>query len=253
MLPLYAHMLMPARMPLQIRMNLATTNLLERSNQLNPNNVAFWRVRGHDARPTNWMGVVQRRKKEGALEFAANKAAAKSPERKAIIKEATQTVNLAAKEVLGGQVQVHVKGSVKKSTDVTATSDLDLWIEIPKSQPMTKHKKKELARLLQTKTHVFTQVFNNDCWVVLKCRDGLCVDVVPQHATFRPKPTRRPTNGFGKNPRAREAVRIIKDKHPNRWEGKFIERAVQQAQMIRKRMPTDEIVPRAVKALERQT
>ena len=213
--------------------------------QMNPNNNAFWQARGLIERPGNWQDEVKRMKNEGLLTAAANLAAAKSPARKQLIGTVTRKVEHAAKEILGGHAKVHHKGSVKKRTDIAATHDLDLWIELPKASPVTKKQKQKLAVELRKDTRTFKRVLNQEWSLMLECKDGLKVDVIPQHTTFRHSASSRPTKGFGNNPRARDAVRILKDKHPNRWKGKDIEIAVQQAQTQRRRMPNFEIAERA--------
>ena len=249
------HVALPLHSPLRTQPAFMMSTALDKHLQTNPNNDAYWQARGFSARPPSWQDEVARMKKEGESTAAANLAASKPLARQRLIGQVTRAVECCAKQVLGGNAKVHRKGSLKKKTDIAATSDLDLWIELPEKMPMTRKQKQRLAVDLLRKTFTFdaetisfTRVLNQQWSLVLEC-NGLSVDVVPQYATFRSKAASAPKDDFKHNSRAREAVRLVKDKHPNRWKGKTIERAVLQAQKKRKGMPNYEIAENAIASL----
>ena len=111
--------------------------------QLNPNNVAYWRARGKQTRPDDWMDVAKRRKAEGQLTVQANAVAAQPRAKKRLMGQMTSVVVEAVKEVLGGRAQVIKAGSQRKGTN-TGSSDLDLWIDCP--EKMTSDQKHDIAK-----------------------------------------------------------------------------------------------------------
>lgn len=223
------------------------------SNSQNPNNKEYWRSRGFQDRPTNWKDQARRINQIGQATAAANAAAAKTPEEKRHIGHLKRRINHSVKHVLGRQAEIHDAGSMKKHTDIHS-SDLDIWIKMPNGKQMTPADMTELAEDLRFDPgkHI-DEVIEKPLSIQLLSSRGLKVDLVPGNSTFRdPKklPTPKPSNkGFHCNPKAQEAVRLVKMETKQKYKGRHIEDAVLQAQRKTKGQSNVELRDRALKIL----
>jgi tRNA nucleotidyltransferase (CCA-adding enzyme) len=89
------------------------------------------------------------------------------------------SVNLSAKRVLGEKTQVLKAGSIMKHTDI-ATSDLDIYLQLPDAKQMTTQDKRLLAEDLRH--HVgkrVREVQERSKSIKLIGANGMTVDIVP--------------------------------------------------------------------------
>lgn len=223
-----------------------------RSDAKNPNNEAYWLSRQYKERPANWKAKASETKRSSQLTAKANAAAAKTQATVRFIGKVMHSVNLSAKRVLGEKTQVLKAGSIMKHTDI-ATSDLDIYLQLPDAKQMTTQDKRLLAEDLRH--HVgkrVREVQERSKSIKLIGANGMTVDIVPSKATFRDPikmPTPAPKDRLHNNPKAQDVVRNLKlysDDHKKGWKGRIIEGVVLQEQRAKAGQSTAELYKRAL-------
>ena len=215
----------------------------------NPNNHAYWKSRGYSSRPDNWESAAAQRAAEGRLEARANAAASRTSGERAVAGRRTDTIVQAVKAALGGHVQVRKAGSQAKRTAVAGRSDYDLWVDVGEECVSRAQRKVLRAYLTGMLTwdgdlvdvrdyltpmltwdgdHV--DVILRETGIRIEFEDTNHFDVVFSKCCFSDKSRRMPAQRFENNPKARDAVRLIKDGSPQKFKGEDIEKAVLAAQ-----------------------
>ena len=208
------------------------------ANQVNnPNNVAFWQSRGVASRPGNWKSKVAQRAADGRLQAVANGAAYRSKEARAAAGRRNKIIVRAVKDSLGSHVQVHKVGSQVKHTDV-ARSDQDFWVDVG-DDCLSRAKRKVLRDNLTSMLNKGAKVELRECAVRILLDDDEHVDIAFSSYCFHSKQHHEPAQRFTNNPRARDAVRLIKDGSPQNFKGEDVEIAVLTAQKQRKGQSRD--------------
>ena len=202
----------------------------------NPNNPVYWKSRGYSSRPDNWESAAAQRaaaeRLEGQLEATANAAASRTSGERAVAGWRTDTIVRAVKASLGGLVQVLKVGSQAKRTAVAGHSDYDLRVDVGEdcvSRAQRKVLRDNLTSML-TKGGDRARVLLRETGIRIEFEDTNHFDVVFSKCCFSDKPRRMPAQRFENNPRARDAVRLIKQGSPQNFKGEAIEKAVLAAQ-----------------------
>ena len=222
---------------------MASKDLDNRANQLNPNNSCYWLCGGYSSRPYSWEDEVTQKDLIGQLEFQANSAATTSQEQREKMKRDTKRVEQVVKKALGGNAMVYKGGSQLKRTNV-AKSDNDLKIKVP--QRLTKEDRERLGNELVRefgeenvdKSHTKIHVVHGE---------GGDIDIVPDKAEYFPpdfKIDKLGKNPFTCNPTARHAVRITKTNNRH-VPGVKVEEAVLETQQQFKKINLAELVKKA--------
>ena len=208
----------------------------------NPNNHAYWISRGYrEGRPDNWESAAAQRAAEGRSEARANAAASRTSGERAVAGRRTDTIVQAVKAALGGHVQVRKAGSQAKRTAVAGRSDYDLWVDVSEgcvSRAQRKVLHDYLTSML-TRGGDRADVFLRETGIRIEFEDTNHFDVVFSQCCFSDKPRRMPAQRFENNPKARDAVRLIKDGSPQNFKGEAIEKAVLAAQGRKKGQSRD--------------
>jgi len=211
----------------------------------NPNNHAYWKSRGYGSRPDNWASAAAQRaaeeRLEGQLEATANAAASRTSGERAVAGWRTDTIVRAVKASLGGHVQVRKAGSQAKRTAVAGRSDYDLWVDVGEecvSRAQRKVLRDYLTSML-TKGGDLADVLLRETGIRIKFENTNHFDVVFSKCCFSDKPRRMAAQRFENNPKARDAVRLIKQGSPQKFNGEDIEKAVLAAQGRKKGQSRD--------------
>ena len=207
----------------------------------NPNNHAYWKSRRYSSRPDNWESAAAQRAAEGRSEARANAAASRTSGERAVAGRRTDTIVRAVKAALGGHVQVRKAGSQAKRTAVAGRSDYDLWVDVGE-ECVSRTQRKVLRDYL---TSMLTGggdravVLLRETGIRIEFEDTTHFDVVFSNCCFSDKRRRKPAQRFENNPKARDAVRLIKDGSPQKFKGEDIEKAVLAAQGRKKGQSRD--------------
>jgi hypothetical protein len=197
---------------------------------MNSNHPAYWQSRG--VPPGDWESPVAQRL-EGKLHTMANAAASRPDGVRKAAKRRTEIIKQAVKASLGGKAEVRNAGSQAKHTD-TSSSDHDLWVyagDVGVSRAQRKDLRDHLVVMLTEGGWRPAAVLLLQTSVRLGYSKGQ-VDIVFDR--FNDKIHSKPTLRFKNNPKARAAVRLIKD-CPQKFKGDAIEKAVLAAQRQKKR------------------
>ena len=212
------------------------------ANQVNnPNNPAYWQSRGRKSRPDNWESEVAQRAAEGRLEARANNAASRTSRERKVARWRNSIIVQAVKASLGTHVQVHKVGSQAKHTDV-ARSDQDFWVDVGDkcvSRAKRKHLRDKLTSMLNEGRGDPARVELRATTVRILLEDEEHIDVAFSSYCFSSKQHHKPAQRFTNNPKARDAVRLIKDGSPQKFKGEAIEKAVLAAQRQKKGQSID--------------
>ena len=218
------------------------------ANQVNnPNNVAFWQSRGVASRPGDWKSKVAQRAADGRLQAVANGAAYRSKEARAAAGRRNKIIVRAVKDSLGSHVQVHKVGSQVKHTDV-ARSDQDFWVDVG-DDCLSRAKRKVLRDNLTSMLNKGAKVELRECAVRILLDNDEHVDIAFSSYCFSSKPHHKPAQRFTNNPKARDAVRLIKAANPQKFKGEAIEKAVIAAQGQKKGQSFDTVALAAFRLL----
>ena len=172
---------------------------------------------------------------EGQLEAIANAVACRSSGvRAATNNRRTDIIFQAVHASLGGKAEVSKAGSQAKHTD-TSSSDHDLWVyagDVGVSRAQRTALRDSLVSMLTESGWPPRLVLLRETSVRLYYKKGQ-VDIVFDRTLFNNKVHSEPTPRFRNNPKARAAVRLIKD-CPQNFNGDDIEKEVLAAQRQKK-------------------
>ena len=205
---------------------------INRANTLNPDHPAYWKSRG--VPPGDWESPVAQRALEGQLEAIANAVASRSSGVRAVTNRRTDIIVQAVHASLGGKAEVRKAGSQAKHTD-TSSSDHDLWVyagDVGVSRAQRTALRDSLVSMLIKGGCRPRLVLLRETSVRLYYKKGQ-VDIVFDRKRFNDKIHSKPTPRFENNPKARAAVRLIKD-CPQNFKGDDIEKEVLAAQRQKK-------------------
>ena len=206
---------------------------INRANQINPDHPAYWQSRGLAA--GDWESPVAQSALEGQLEAIANAVACRSSGvRAATNNRRTDIIFQAVHASLGGKAEVSKAGSQAKHTD-TSSSDHDLWVyagDVGVSRAQRTALRDSLVSMLTESGWPPRLVLLRETSVRLYYKKGQ-VDIVFDRTLFNNKVHSEPTPRFRNNPKARAAVRLIKD-CPQNFNGDDIEKEVLAAQRQKK-------------------
>ena len=217
----------------------------------NPNNPADWKSRGLASRPDNWKTEAAQRAVSGRLEARANEAASRTSGERAAANRRTDIIVQAVQASLGGKAELRKAGSHAKHTD-TASSDHDYWVyvgDVGVSRAQRTDLRDTLVSMLTEGGWRPLLVLLRETGVRLEYKKGH-VDIVFDKQLFndkihtKPKPQR-----FTNNPKARDAVRLIKAGSPQKFKGEAIEKAVIAAQGQEKDQSFDTVALAAFRLL----
>ena len=185
-------------------------------------------------------------KLDGQLQALANALASLPIDVRKAAKRRTNVIVQAVEASLGGQAKVYLAGSQAKHTDIWS-SDHDYWVEtggLGVSRTERTDLRDNLASLLTERGWRPRLVVLLDTSVRLYYRKAQ-VDIVFDRTRFSDKTHSKPTPRFKNNPKARAAVRLIKD-CPQKFKGVAIEKAVLAAQQEKKRQRIQELTVNAL-------
>ena len=220
---------------------------INQANQINPNHPAYWQSRGLP--PGDWESPVAQRALEGQLHAMANAVASLSSGVRAANSRRTDIIVKAVKASLGSHVQVHTGGSQAKHT-FTSGSNHDLWVEVGNacvSRAQRTGLRDNLVSMLTKGGWRPRLVLLRETSVRLYYKKGH-VDIVFDKCCFSDKVHSKPTPRFKNNPKARAAVRLIKD-CPQEFKGDHIEKKVIAAQHQKKGQRIQELTVTALDLL----
>ena len=218
------------------------------ANQVNnPNNDAYWQSRGLASRPDNWESEFAQRATVGRLEARANDAAYRISGERVAAGWRTNIIVRAVKASLGSHVQVHKVGSRAKHTDIVSRSDQDFFVDVG-DDCLSRAKRKVLRDNLTSMLNP-ARVELRERTVRIRLNDEEHVDIAFSSYCFSSKPHPNPAQRFTNNPKARHAVRLIKDGSPQEFKGEAIDIAVLKAQKKKKGQSTDTLAFTAFCAL----
>ena len=202
------------------------------ANQVNnPNNDAFWKSRGLASRPDNWESKAAQRAVDGRLQARSNNAASRTSGERALAGRRTDIVVRAVKASLGGKAEVRKAGSQAKRTDI-ADSDYDLWVDVG-DECLSRAERKVLRDTLTSMLNKGgdpARVVLKESTVRVLLNDEEHIDIAFSSYCFSCKQHHKPVQRFTNNPKARDAVRLIKAGSPQKFKGEAIEMAVLTAQ-----------------------
>ena len=202
-----------------------------RSNQMNPNNRAYWISRGYSDRPADYANVSLQQKADGQLESRANNLGHISDSQRKAMGSDIRKIESAAKAVYGGDAKIRKGGSIYKK-DNTPKSDLDLKIEV--DTPATDDQRRQFQQEIGKHFSVSGKVVD-----IVHGSSG-DIDVMPSKADNFPKDFELDKMGvepFKTNHVGRDAVRLVKDdfsKYGKKIKGKEVEDAVLNIQQKNK-------------------
>jgi len=208
----------------------------------NPNNHAYG----------NWESAAAQRvaeeRLEGQLEAMANALASLPIDVRKAAKRRTTVIVQAVEASLGGQAMVYLAGSQAKHTDIWS-SDHDYWIDtgdLGVSRTQRKDLRDNLSSKLTAGGWRPRLVLLRESSVRLYYRKAQ-VDIVFDRTRFNDKTHSKPTPRFKNNPKARAAVRLIKD-CPQTFKGKGnkVEKTVLAAQRQKRRQRIQELTVNAL-------
>ena len=217
---------------------------INRANQINPKHPAYWQSRG--VPPGDWESAVAQLALEGQLQAIANAVASRPSGVRAATNRRTDIIVQAVQASLGGKAEVHTAGSQAKHTD-TSSSDHDLWVyagDVGVSRAQRTALRDSLVSMLTESSCRPRLVLLRETSVRLYYKKGQ-VDIVFDRKLFNDKIHSKPTPRFENNPKARAAVRLIKD-CAQKFEGDAIEKAVLAAQQQKKGQRIQELTVTAL-------
>lgn len=222
------------------------------ANQVNnPNNDAYWQSRGLASRPDNWESEVAQRAADGRLEARANDAAYRISGERVAAGRRTDIIVRAVKASLGSHVQVHKVGSRAKHTDVVSRSDQDFFVDVGDacvSRLQRKSLRDNLVAMLSAHDYPM-RVLLRQTGILIELKETDHVDIIFSKCCFSDKPHPMPAARFENNPKARRAVRLIKEGSPQKFKGETIEMAVLTAQKEQKGQSTHTLALTAFRLL----
>ena len=224
------------------------------ANQVNnPNNDAYWQSRGLASRPDNWESEVAQRAADGRLKAWANDAASRTSGEGAVAGRRTDIIVQAVKASLGTNVQVRKVGSRAKHTDVVSRSDQDFFVDVGDacvSRPQRNSLRDNLVAMLSADDYP-RSVLLRQTGILIKLKGTDHVDIIFSKCCFSDKPHPMPAQRFENNPKAQDAVRLIKEGSPQKFKGEGIEMAVLTAQ--KKGQSTDKLALAAFRQLAKKS
>jgi len=212
----------------------------------NPNNDAYWMSLGYSSRPDNWAQRVAEERLEGQLEAKANTLASRLIDVRKAANRRTTVIVQAVEASLGGKAQVRLAGSQAKHTDIWS-SDHDYWVDtgsLGVSRSERTDLRDNLASMLTAGGFRPRLVLLLESSVRLYYRKAQ-VDIVFDRTRFNDKTHSKPTPRFKNNPKARAAVRLIKD-CPQKFKGDDVEKAVIAAQQKKRRQRIQDLTVNAL-------
>ena len=187
----------------------------------------------------------------GRLEARANDAAFRTSGERAAANRRTDIIVQAVKASLGGKAEVRNAGSQAKHTD-TSSSDHDYWVyvgDVGVSRAQRTDLRDTLVSMLTEGGWRPLLVLLRETGVRLEYKKGH-VDIVFDKMLFNDKTHTKPKpQRFTNNPKARDAVRLIKAGSPQNLKGEAIEKAVIAAQGRKKGQSFDTVALAAFRLL----
>ena len=212
---------------------------INRENQMDPKHAAYRKLRGLP--PGEWETPVAQRALEGQLQAMANDAACRTSGECVASGRRTDSIVKAVKASLSGKAEVRKAGSQAKHTDISS-SDLDLWVGVGDagvSRAQRKNLRDNLVSMLTKGGLKPTRVVLRETSVRLEYKKGhvdIVFDKVNEKVHSKPMPRLK------NNPKARAAVRLIKEGCPQKLKGDAIEKKVIAAQQQKKGQRIQELI-----------
>ena len=216
-----------------------------RSLQKNPNNSAYWQSRGSDSRSIYWEEEIEKKRREGLLEYVANTSAATN--KKAMGRDIVRVERI-VKKVLGGDISIYKGGSQKKHTNIK-DSGLDLKINV--ANPLTFEDRDKLRRELEAEFGSENVEVGNKVHTIRG--ESRNIDLFPQMAEYFSSDVKVDKLGvepFKTNNVGRNAVRVLKIQFAEKKidvPGIQIEREVENVQCNFKGITLDDLVQKVSK------
>ncbi|CAE7253349.1 unnamed protein product [Symbiodinium natans] len=175
----------------------------QRSNEMNPNNKAYYPGR---ERPADFGRIMQERRERGQREHQLNLAAAETKQYRAAHGRNMARVEQAVKAIRP-EARIQLGGSRQKKTNLGG-SDAD--VKMIDKKAFTGQDRPDLTEELRRRG--FQVDTSNPRIHRVQGEDGPCIDLVPFNATYFPAgfDAGYPRNSFRDNPVARQAVREVK-------------------------------------------